>query len=58
MSSEKGLAYMQQQELSLLHFFYQVKEVVLLIVGARMDSDWFTKDPSPTWKSIGPRVDQ
>ena len=37
------LAYMQQQEFSLLRFFYQVKEVVLLIVGARMD-----RDPSPS----------
>ena len=40
-------AYMQQ-EFSLLRFSHQVKEVVLLIVGARMDSDWFTQDPSPS----------
>ena len=36
------MTYMQQ-EFSLLRFFYQVKEVVLLIVGARMD-----RDPSPS----------
>ena len=39
----KGLLAYMQQEFSLWRFFYQVKEVVLLIVGARMD-----RDPSPS----------